>query len=294
MINLNQTFNIKKTGGMNAMEIRHATNPEDFKVYTTDRLRSDFLMENLFMEGELNLVYSHYDRVITGGVVPKEKAITLPVVKQMRTDYFLERREMGIVNIGEPAFVTVEGETYELNKRDCLYIGKGNQHVSFKSKNADNPSKLYFVSVNAHKAYPVTLMPIKDATPVKLGSDAESNNRTIYKYIHADGIESCQLMMGMTLLEPNNMWNTMPAHLHDRRMEVYLYFDMDPSSRVFHFMGQPQETRHLVVQNEQAVLSPPWSIHSGVGTNNYTFIWAMAGDNYTFTDMDFIPMEDLR
>ncbi|ADH97998.1 5-dehydro-4-deoxy-D-glucuronate isomerase [Salisediminibacterium selenitireducens] len=276
------------------MEIRHATNPTDFKLYTTDRLRSDFLMENLFIEGELNLVYSHYDRVITGGVVPKEEEIKLPIIEQMKTEYFLERREMGIVNIGEPALVNVEGETYELNKRDCLYIGKGNQHVSFKSKNPDNPSKLYFVSVNAHTPYPVTLMPIKDATPVKLGSNAESNSRTIYKYIHSDGIQSCQLMMGMTLLEPNNMWNTMPAHLHDRRMEVYLYFDMDASSRVFHFMGQPHETRHLVVQNEQVVLSPPWSIHSGVGTNNYTFIWAMAGDNYTFTDMDFIPMEDLR
>ena len=276
------------------MEIRHATNPQDFKTYTTDRLRKDFLMEELFVPGELKMVYSHYDRVITGGIIPLNDEITLIGNEKMKTEFFLERREMGVVNIGEPAIINVEGQTYELRKRDCLYIGKGNKDVSFSSADPKKPTKLYFVSVNAHKEYPVKLMPIKDATPVNLGSDAESNNRTIYKYIHADGIQSCQLMMGMTLLQPNNMWNTMPAHIHDRRMEVYLYFDMEENSRVFHFMGQPEETRHMLIKNEQAVLSPPWSIHSGVGTNNYTFIWAMAGDNYTFTDMDFIKMEDLR
>ncbi|QKS69729.1 5-dehydro-4-deoxy-D-glucuronate isomerase [Paenalkalicoccus suaedae] len=276
------------------MEIRHATNPTDFKSYTSDRLRNDFLMENLFVPGELNMVYSHYDRVITGGVIPTTSEIRLDAGDKLRTEYFLERREIGIVNIGEKAVVTVEGETFELNKRDCLYVGKGNQNVTFASADPDKPTKLYLVSANAHKEYPTQLMPIKDATPTKLGSDAESNNRTIYKYIHGDGIQSCQLMMGMTLLEPNNMWNTMPAHVHDRRMEVYLYFDMDEESRVFHFMGEPKETRHMLIRNEQAVLSPPWSIHSGVGTNNYTFIWAMAGENYTFTDMDFVDMNDLR
>lgn len=276
------------------MEIRHATNPEDMKQYTTDKLRKEFLIESLFQTGEINMVYSHYDRVVVGGVIPTDKTLKLDAGDSLRTDYFLERREIGIVNIGPKGKVIVDGEEYELNKRDCLYVGLGKKEVTFHSDDPSNPARLYFVSANAHKEYPTKVLPINDAEPTKLGSDAESNNRTIYKYIHGDGIQSCQLMMGMTLLEPNNMWNTMPAHVHDRRAEVYLYFDMEEESRVFHFMGRPDETRHLLVKNEQVILSPPWSIHSGVGTNNYTFIWAMAGENYTFKDMDFVPMEDLK
>ncbi|MBD8068646.1 5-dehydro-4-deoxy-D-glucuronate isomerase [Bacillus sp. PS06] len=276
------------------MEIRHTTNPTDFLTYKTERLRSDFLMESLFVPGEINMTYSHYDRVVTGGAIPTGQALKLEDQDTLKTEYFLERREVGIINIGAEGTVLVDGEAHTLNKRDCLYVGLGNKEVLFESSNAADPAKFYLVSTPAHKKYPTKKAPIEDAQPTHLGSDSESNKRTIYKYIHADGLQSCQLMMGMTLLEPNNMWNTMPAHLHDRRMEVYLYFDMDENSRVFHFMGEPNETRHIVVQNEQAVLSPPWSIHSGVGTSNYTFIWAMAGENYTFTDMDPVAMDELK
>ncbi|XQY92920.1 5-dehydro-4-deoxy-D-glucuronate isomerase [Metabacillus sp. HB246100] len=276
------------------MEIRHATNPTDFKSYTTERLRHDFLIESLFVQGELNMTYSHYDRVVTGGAIPTSQSLKLEDQDSLKTNYFLERREVGIINIGAEGNVVVDGKSYTLNKRDCLYVGLGNEEVVFESANAEDPAKFYLVSTPAHKQYPTKKAPIEDAEPTHLGADSESNKRTIYKYIHADGIQSCQLMMGMTLLEPNNMWNTMPAHLHDRRMEVYLYFDMDENSRVFHFMGQPNETRHILVKNEQAVLSPPWSIHSGVGTSNYTFIWAMAGENYTFTDMDAVSMDELK
>jgi 4-deoxy-L-threo-5-hexosulose-uronate ketol-isomerase len=276
------------------MEVRHTTNPTDFKSYTTERLRNDFLIESLFVEGKINMTYSHYDRVATGGAVPTTQALKLEYQETLKTDYFLERREVGIINIGAEGTVKVDGESFTLNKRDCLYVGLGNKEVLFESSNSSDPAKFYIVSTPAHKQYPTKKAPIEDAEPTHLGSDSESNKRTIYKYIHAAGIQSCQLMMGMTLLEPNNMWNTMPAHLHDRRMEVYLYFDMDQDSRVFHFMGEPKETRHLVVQNQQAVLSPPWSIHSGVGTSNYTFIWAMAGENYTFTDMDPVKMDELK
>ncbi|GGC83943.1 4-deoxy-L-threo-5-hexosulose-uronate ketol-isomerase [Thalassobacillus devorans] len=277
------------------MEIRYATNPTDVKQYDTERLRSEFLVESLFVEGEINMVYSHYDRLITGGAVPTGQALKLEDKETLKTEYFLERREIGIINISEgTGKVTVDGESYQLNKRDCLYVGLGNKEVTFESEDNANPAKFYLASATAHKSYPTKKLPIDDATPTNLGSDAESNNRTIYKYIHADGLQSCQLMMGMTLLAPNNMWNTMPPHVHDRRMEAYLYFDMDEDSRVFHFMGQPNETRHMLVKNEQVVLSPPWSIHSGVGTNNYTFIWAMAGENYTFTDMDHVKMEEIK
>ncbi|BAB05885.1 5-dehydro-4-deoxy-D-glucuronate isomerase [Halalkalibacterium halodurans] len=276
------------------MENRYATSPEDVKRYTTDKLRQEFLVESLFTPGEIQMVYTHFDRTVIGGAIPMKEPLALDAGDFLKTDYFLERREVGIINIGPKGKVIVDGDEYTLNKRDCLYIGLGKRDVSFHSEDSSNPARFYFVSALAHHEYPTKVLPIEEAVPTKLGSDAESNNRTIYKYIHSEGIQSCQLMMGMTLLEPNNMWNTMPAHIHDRRNEVYLYFDMEDDSRVFHFMGQPHETRHLVVKNEQAVISPPWSIHSGVGTANYTFIWAMAGENYTFTDMEFIKMEDLR
>ncbi|MCF6408422.1 5-dehydro-4-deoxy-D-glucuronate isomerase [Pseudalkalibacillus salsuginis] len=277
------------------MDIRYATNPTDIKQYDTERIRKEFLVENLFVEGKINFVYSHYDRLITGGAIPTVNPLKLEVEDLLKTDYFLERREAGIINISEGVGrVTVNGEIHELNKRDCLYVGLGNEKVTFESLDAAKPARFYIVSATAHKNYPTQKLAISEATPNHLGSDSESNNRTIYQYIHANGIKSCQLMMGMTLLQPNNMWNTMPPHLHDRRMEAYLYFDMDEDSRVFHFMGKPEETRHIVVKNEQVVLSPPWSIHSGVGTNNYTFIWAMAGENYTFTDMEGVTMEEIR
>jgi 4-deoxy-L-threo-5-hexosulose-uronate ketol-isomerase len=276
------------------MEVRYAGSPIEAKTFTTERLREEFLIESLFVQGKLKIVYSHYDRVVMGGAIPTDAPLKLEGSQTLQTEYFLERREVGIINIGAKGKVVVDGEEYELNKRDCLYVGLGKEEVTFHSLNSSEPAKFYLVSSLAHKEYPTRILPIEDAEPVRLGSDSESNKRTIYKYIHEEGIQSCQLMMGMTLLEPNNMWNTMPAHIHDRRMEVYLYFDMEEESRVFHLMGEPSETRHLVVKNEQAVISPPWSIHSGMGTNNYTFIWAMAGENYTFKDMEFVKMEDLK
>ncbi|UFT98747.1 5-dehydro-4-deoxy-D-glucuronate isomerase [Radiobacillus kanasensis] len=277
------------------MEVRYATNPRDVKDYDTERLRKDFLIESLFQEGSIHLVYSHYDRLITGSAIPTTKPLLLEKVEEWKTDYFLERRELGIINISDgEGKVIVDGEEYVLKKRDCLYVGMGSKDVEFSSSNPSNPAKFYLVSATAHKTYPIQKLAIEKATPKHLGDDSASNKRTIYQYIHEDGIQSCQLMMGMTLLAPNNMWNTMPPHVHERRMEAYLYFDMDEESRVFHFMGKPEETRHLVVKNEQVILSPPWSIHSGVGTSNYTFIWAMAGENYTFTDMDGVSMEEMK
>lgn len=276
------------------MEIRHAANPADAKNYPTERLRKEFLIENLFVDGEVHMVYTHHDRFIMGGAVPTDGKLYVEAADQLKTEYFLERREMGVINIGHPGIVRVDGEDYLLEKKDCLYIGKGKQEITFQSADPAQPARFYFVSSLAHKEYPTQKLGIDQAEPTHLGSDRESNRRTIYKYVHEDGIKSCQLMLGMTILEPNNMWNTMPAHLHDRRMEAYLYFDLDENARVFHFMGEPNETRHLVVANEQAVISPSWSIHSGVGTSNYTFIWAMAGENYTFKDMDVIEMKDLK
>ncbi|WP_257345947.1 5-dehydro-4-deoxy-D-glucuronate isomerase [Pseudalkalibacillus decolorationis] len=276
------------------MENRYAENPNEVKQFTTEKLRERFLVENLFVKDELNMVYTHEDRIVIGGAVPVKNELVLEAKDMLKTDYFLERREIGIINVGGPGIVKVEGEIYTLYKRDCLYIGLGKREVSFKSEASSSPARFYLVSTLAHKEYETRKIAIEDAVPDHLGSIQQSNERTIYKYIHADGIQSCQLMLGITLLEPNNMWNTMPAHIHDRRSEIYFYFDMPEEGRVFHFMGEPKETRHLLVKNEQVAISPAWSIHSGVGTSNYTFIWAMAGENYTFADMDFIDMKDLK
>ncbi len=276
------------------MEIKYCTHPKHAKHYTTEELREEFLLEKLFVTGEINMVYSHEDRVVIGGVVPTSE-VALEAAATLKTDYFLERREIGIINIGaHQGVVTVDGEEFTVNSKDCLYIGLGKREVTFKSVDSNHPARLYFVSALAHKEYPTRKIDISDATPVHLGDDSQSNKRTIYKFLHGDGVQTCQLMMGMTFLAPNNMWNTMPAHIHDRRNEVYLYFDLAEENRVIHFMGEPSETRHIVVSNEQAIISPSWSIHSGVGTGNYTFIWAMAGENYTFTDMDFVDMKDLK
>lgn len=276
------------------MEVRNAANPQDVKLYDTERLRREFLIEELFVKDACKMVYSHIDRIIVGGVCPATKAIVLEAGKEIRANYFLERRELGIINIGGPGAVTVDGEECTLASLDGMYIGRGAKDIVFSSQNPENPAKFYFNSAPAHAIYPTLKIDINTARKVHLGSAEEGNKRTINQYIHPDVMTSCQLVMGMTVLEPGSVWNTMPAHTHDRRMEVYLYFNLPQEAVVFHLMGEAQETRHIVVRNEQAVISPSWSIHSGVGTRNYTFIWGMVGENQTFTDMDGIAMTDLK
>ncbi len=276
------------------MRNRYANNPRDSKRYDTEELRENYLVEDIFKDDQIELVYSHVDRIIFGGIKPVYKELKLEAGKEMGVDYFLERRELGIINIGGKAIVTIDGTEYELKEKDGLYVGKGNKEVSFKSINPEEPAKLYVNSVPAHKEYETVKIDIEKANPVRLGDNKTLNKRTIYQYVHPNVCESCQLLMGLTMLEPGNAWNTMPCHTHERRMEVYFYFDMDEDTRVFHLMGEPTETRHLVVKNEECVISPSWSIHSGVGTSNYTFIWGMCGENKTFDDMDNIPMDVLR
>ncbi len=276
------------------MRTRYANNPRDSKRYDTEELRENYLVEDIFKDDQIELVYSHVDRIIFGGIKPVYKKLKLEAGKEMGVDYFLERRELGIINIGGKAIVTIDGTEYELKEKDGLYVGKGNKEVSFKSVNPEEPAKLYVNSVPAHKEYETVKIDIEKANPVRLGDNKTLNKRTIYQYVHPNVCESCQLLMGLTMLEPGNAWNTMPCHTHERRMEVYFYFDMDEDTRVFHLMGEPTETRHLVVKNEECVISPSWSIHSGVGTSNYTFIWGMCGENKTFDDMDNIPMDVLR
>lgn len=275
------------------MENRYSVHPEQAKRFTTAELREHFLIESLFVENQVNMFYSHEDRVVIGGAVPVKEPLKLDAGDFLKTDYFLERREIGIVNVGQAGAVKVNGEKHVLGHKDFLYIGLGNKDVYFSSLN-EGAAKFYFVSATAHQHYPVQKAALSELPYDHLGDEASSNVRNLYKVIHADGIKSRQLMMGITFLEQNNTWNTMPAHVHDRRMEVYLYLDLDEDERVFHFMGEPTETRHLVVGNEQAVISPAWSIHSGSGTSNYCFIWAMAGENYTFKDMDAVPMNVIR
>ncbi|MDK0796484.1 5-dehydro-4-deoxy-D-glucuronate isomerase [Clostridium perfringens] len=276
------------------MRNRYANNPKDSKRYDTEELRENYLVEDIFKDDQIELVYSHVDRIIFGGIKPVYKELKLEAGKEMGVDYFLERRELGIINIGGKAIVTIDGTEYELKEKDGLYVGKGNKEVSFKSVNPEEPAKLYVNSVPAHKKYETVKIDIEKANPVRLGDNKTLNKRTIYQYVHPNVCESCQLLMGLTMLEPGNAWNTMPCHTHERRMEVYFYFDMDEDTRVFHLMGEPTETRHLVVKNEECVISPSWSIHSGVGTSNYTFIWGMCGENKTFDDMDHISMDILR
>ncbi len=276
------------------MEIRNGTHPQDAKHYTTSRLREEYLIPQVFQKGEIILVYSHVDRMIAGGACPTGKPLTLEAGKEIGAEYFLARREMGIINIGAKGSVKLDGKEYVLENRDGLYVGMGTKEVVFESADANNPAKFYLNSAPAHASYPAVKIEISKASPVHLGSIEQSNERTIYQYVHPNVCKSCQLVMGLTVLEPNNVWNTMPCHTHERRMEVYLYFNMKEDSRVIHFMGEPEETRHLVVKNEQAVISPSWSIHSGVGTSNYTFIWGMAGENQTFDDMDHVSMDNLK
>jgi 4-deoxy-L-threo-5-hexosulose-uronate ketol-isomerase len=277
------------------MDIRYAVHPQEAKKYDTAGLREHFLIERLFKPGEIVLTYSHVDRFIVGGVQPADAPVRLEAdPKEIGAATFLERREIGIINIGGGGTVTVDGTVYTMGPKDCLYIGRGAKDVVFASDNPEAPAKFYFNSCPAHQTYPTVKAAISEATPRHLGSIEQSNERTIYQYIHEGGIKSCQLVMGMTLLKPGSMWNTMPCHTHNRRSEVYFYFDMPENGVVFHFMGEPHETRHLVVRNEQAVISPSWSIHCGVGTASYTFIWGMAGENQAFDDMDPVAMQDLR
>jgi len=276
------------------MQIRDGVNAKDFKHYTTERIRNDFMITDLFTKGEINMTYSNIDRIIAGSACPVEKPLRLEAGKEIGAEYFLERRELGVINIGGKGKVKVDENEYELDSRDGLYVGMGAKEVSFESENRDEPAKFYLVSAPAHKTYPNVKININDAKPQHAGSLDNSNKRTIYKYVHPDVAKSCQLLMGMTLLEPKNVWNTMPCHTHARRMEVYLYFDMSEDDVVFHIMGEPDETRHIIVRNEQAVINPSWSIHSGVGTGNYTFIWGMVGENQTFSDMDDVAMKDLK
>jgi 4-deoxy-L-threo-5-hexosulose-uronate ketol-isomerase len=276
------------------MDIRYGIHPEDAKNYTTEKLRKELLIQNLFEENKINMIYSHVDRMITGGVSPVEPVILEGSKKELGSSFFLERREIGIINIGPKGKVIADGEEFIIENRQGLYIGMGTKSVVFESCDSSHPAKFYFNSAPAHKSYPTVKIDKGNIQPNHLGSLSESNERTINKYIHPEGVQSCQLVMGMTSLEPGNMWNTMPCHTHERRMEVYLYFDLLEDAVVFHLMGTPQETRHIVMRNEQAVISPSWSIHSGVGTRNYTFIWGMAGENQEFSDMDNVAMKDLK
>jgi len=275
------------------MQQRYPIDPVRVKTFTTEELREHFMVEKLFTEDAITMVYSHIDRVVIGGACPLKPLKLVGDKEALASEVFLARREMGIINVGGPGQVIAAGTSYPMAKQDGLYIGMGVEDVVFESDDAGNPALFYFISTPAHTNYPTAHIPIASAEPINLGEDANSNKRTIYKYIHPDGVKSCQLTMGMTLLAPNNMWNTMPPHLHDRRMEVYFYFDVEEGNAVFHLMGQPEQTRHLVMRNEQAVRSPPWSIHAGMGTGNYTFIWAMAGENQDFTDMDAVPVDAL-
>ncbi|MDJ0828551.1 MAG: 5-dehydro-4-deoxy-D-glucuronate isomerase [Desulfobacterales bacterium] len=275
------------------MEIRNAVHPEHAALFDTDELREQFLVQELFKPDRFKLIYSYFDRLIVGGVCPLSP-VTIDVdEKIIGAPYLLDRREMGLFNIGGPGTVTIDGENVSLNFRDGLYIGMGAKDLVFSSSDQNNPAKFYINCAPAHTAYPNTRATFQEAEPVELGEMAQSNIRTIRKYIHPDGIKSCQLVMGMTTLETGSIWNTMPVHTHQRRMEAYFYFGLSEDQVVFHFMGEPTETRHIVVRNEEAVLSPSWSIHSGAGTSNYTFIWGMVGENQTFTDMDAVPMTDL-
>ncbi len=276
------------------MEIRGAVNIEDANHYTTERLRNEFLIEDLFVPEKIKMVYSHIDRIIVGGTYPKNEELILRAGKEIGANYFLERRELGIINIGGKGAVVIDGEKYSLEPKDGLYIGMGTKDIIFTSDDASAPAKFYFNSAPAHKTYPTVKVVASEAKPQHLGSVENSNKRTINKYIHPDVCKSCQLLMGMTILEPQNIWNTMPCHTHERRMEVYFYFNIPDDNVVFHYMGEPKETRHIVLRNEQAVISPSWSIHSGVGTSNYTFIWGMVGENQTFSDMDDVKMVDLK
>lgn len=273
---------------------RYAVDPLAAAAMATDELRQHFHIADLFQPGRVSLTYTHYDRMIVGGAMPLAEPLPLEAIKPTGTREFLDRRELIAVNIGGPGLVQVGGQTHQVGARDMLYVGMGMPTVSFASEDAAAPAKFYLLSAPAHQSYPTRLVGIADAKRLDLGSQQTSNERSIFQFVHPEGVRTCQLVVGMTQLAPGSVWNTMPCHVHDRRMEAYLYFDLAETARVFHLLGEPDETRHIIVANEEAVLSPPWSIHSGAGTSNYAFIWAMAGDNVDYADVDPVPLQDLR
>ena len=276
------------------MENRYSADAVRFERMNTEETRDTFLIKTLFTPDKIELVYLFDDRAIVGSAVPGKGALKLEAGEQLASKYFAERRELGVINIGDGGAITVDGKKFALDNKDLLYIGRGSKDIQFESANASKPAKFYIVSYPAHASYPAVLAKQADAQAVSIGSDAEANKRTIYKYVHPAGIKSCQLVMGCTDLAPNSVWNTMPAHTHIRRTEVYLYFAMEQDSAVFHFMGKPQQTRHIVVRNQQAVFAPSWSIHSGAGLKNYSFVWAMGGENQEFTDMQGFSIDSMK
>ncbi|MDD4000311.1 MAG: 5-dehydro-4-deoxy-D-glucuronate isomerase [Bacilli bacterium] len=276
------------------LKTRYSNHPNDVKHYTTEELREHFLIDTVFIADEINLVYSHNDRIIAGGAMPIKEEVKLSSAKELASNYFLELREMGVINIGGDGVMVLDGKEYTMNYQDGIYVSRGTKEVVFRSNNPEKPAKFYINSCPAHKEYPTVHIPLEKANKVALGNDENLNKRVINQYVHPAVCESCQLVMGLTILAPNNVWNTMPAHTHERRMEVYIYFNLPEDDFVVHLMGEGDETRHLMVRNEQAVISPSWSIHAGVATRNYTFIWGMCGENQTFTDMDHIAMKDLK
>jgi 4-deoxy-L-threo-5-hexosulose-uronate ketol-isomerase len=276
------------------MEHRRTADIENYPLLDTSDLRSRFLIENLFAPGEIQLHYTDLDRAIVGSAVPLGEALELTAGEALRADHFCERRELGVINLGGPGTITVDGTAHPMAKCECLYIGRGSKAVSFASESSTDPARFYLLSYPAHTDHPTTRAKIEDANKLELGSKAEANERHLYQYIHESGIRSCQLVMGFTVLQPGSVWNTMPPHTHDRRSEIYCYFDIANGHRVAHFMGEPDETRVVWISEKQAVLSPSWSIHCGAGTGNYSFIWGMGGENQRFDDMDGFPLDDLR
>ena len=280
------------------MDIRYSAHPKDVSRYTTEELRREFLIENLYQPDQVTAVYSHVDRMVTLGILPVNETVSIDkgidVWKNFGTSYFLERREIGLFNLGGDGVCTVDGTVYPMGRKDCIYITRGAKEVTFSSKDPQNPARFYGVSAPAHCSYETRLIKLADAAKRPLGSAELSNKRVINQFIHPDVLPTCQLSMGMTVLEPGSVWNTMPVHTHERRMEVYTYFDIPEGNVVFHLMGKPDETRHIVMKNYDAVISPSWSIHAGAGTSSYTFIWAMGGENQAFDDMDTVVTTEVR
>lgn len=275
-------------------QLRYASNPVDAKSYDTKRLRDDFLIERLFADDVVNMVYSMYDRMIVGGAMPKAEELKLEAIPPLKADYFTTRREIGVFNVGGSGYIMVGKEKFKLNFKEALYIGRGDREVVFGSDNAEEPARFYFNSTTAHKEYPCRVVTKKDALVAHMGSLETSNERNINKMIVSQILPTCQLQMGMTELMPGSVWNTMPAHVHSRRMEAYFYFEVPAGQAVCHLMGEPEETRHIWMKNNQAVLSPEWSIHSAAGTHNYTFIWGMGGENQDYGDQDFYDINELK
>ncbi|WP_067779296.1 5-dehydro-4-deoxy-D-glucuronate isomerase [Actinomyces vulturis] len=279
---------------MQSLDIRHAHGPADIARFTTEELRQEFLVEKVFVPGEIKLTYTYHDRMIFGGVTPTDAPLEIVLDKELGVDYFLEIREMGVINIGGPGSIEIDGQREAMVKQDGFYIGKETRHVVFSSDDPANPARFYIASAPAHQKYPNVRINIADIKPIETGEGLTLNERKIYQYVHPNVCQSAQLQMGLTMLAPGSAWNTMPCHTHARRMEAYVYFDMDEEARVFHLMGEPDATKHLVMGNDDAVISPSWSIHSGVGTSNYSFIWAMCGENKAYTDMDVLPASALK